>query len=207
MKTTFTILVFLFSIFTQVAHSQQRGSVTLSDLSSVVETNKIKITWTTLNEINPQHYDVEHSQDGFFWQKITQVIATGTPDGLPAIYNYEHETASKGINYYRITYFDQNNSSEVLSVFYVDNPSEIADLMPHPNPSKEFITLPITLPDNCEVNISVFDLNGRLIRSNSAYMQQGVSEKTLDVSDLPQGTHVIHVSCRFFKKSALFMKN
>ena len=83
---------------------------------------------------------------------------------------------------------------------------EVSDLTIFPNPASITTTIAFTLKERKETNISIYDLNGRLVRSErpTAY-GPGKQQLVLPVQDLPPGTYVVELRAGGVKRTGRFV--
>ncbi len=73
--------------------------------------------------------------------------------------------------------------------------NNIKDLVVFPNPATDFVALSGQLSESGQVNLSVFDLNGKKVKSfEPGQMPKGEFTKKLDVTDLAEGIYMIMIS-------------
>jgi len=73
----------------------------------------------------------------------------------------------------------------------VENPGRMMQIHGAPNPFNPVTSLNFTLPEASEVNLSVYDLNGRLVAQlASGYMEAGDHSVTFSGQDLPTGVYL-----------------
>lgn len=89
--------------------------------------------------------------------------------------------------------YSQLNTDLISSTEEVIDPSEIGFKI-FPNPATQEATLQIELLENTNVNISVIDISGRVVRSlNYANLPMGAHLKSLNTSNLNNGTYFVQV--------------
>jgi hypothetical protein len=78
------------------------------------------IEWKTATEYNSSHFDLEKSEDGINWKKITQIPSVGNSN---YVMSYVHSDfgVSKLINYYRLIQFDIDGELKLYSPIAIDN--------------------------------------------------------------------------------------
>jgi hypothetical protein len=87
-----------------------------------------------------------------------------------------------------------NNSNAILSVF--------------PNPMVSTGSVQINLNTSENLTLSIYNLQGKLIRQNSlGFQPQGNTLHNLDVRGLQQGTYILRVSGKTFSKSSKILVN
>ncbi|NLA25484.1 MAG: T9SS type A sorting domain-containing protein, partial [Bacteroidales bacterium] len=77
----------------------------------------------------------------------------------------------------------------------------------YPNPVRETTTLNFYLNENSDVNIQVFDIQGKLVRNmNFQNLDQGNNEKIMNFADLRGGMYMIKLSTKSETQTTRFIK-
>lgn len=84
--------------------------LTWKSFTAKLQQESVLLTWETANEINNDHFEVEHSTDGINFSKIGEVTAGNT------IYHFTHNDPAAGKNYYRIKQVDKDGKFSYSSV-------------------------------------------------------------------------------------------
>ncbi len=63
----------------------------------------------------------------------------------------------------------------------------------YPNPTSESTTLSYTLPQTAKVNIALYDMLGKQVRSFAATQNAGLHQHNIDVSDLHEGLYIVNL--------------
>lgn len=146
------------------------------------------LKWTTLTEINANHFDIERSNDGINYMVIGNVKAKGNSSQAND-YTYTDAKPMEGVNYYRLREVDNDGKysySEVKSLTFGsgDNMIKIA-----PNPATDKVN--ITVPGNNKtLTISIVNSQGRKVKSftmNGEFIQKSIS-------DLASGVYYIRIN-------------
>ncbi len=146
------------------------------------------LKWTTLTEINANHFDIERSTDGNNYTVIGTVKATGNSNQVNN-YTYTDAKPMEGVNYYRLREVDNDGKysySEVKSLTFGagDNMIKIS-----PNPATDKVN--ITVPGNNKtLTISIVNTQGRKVKTftmNSAFMQ-------VSIADLASGVYYVRIN-------------
>lgn len=74
--------------------------VTIGSFNASLQNNQAKINWTTYSEINMENYELEKSNDGINFQKLTTVTSNNVL--FVSRYNYTDDALFNGNNFYRI---------------------------------------------------------------------------------------------------------
>jgi hypothetical protein len=158
--------------------------------------NKINVTWTTASEHNTSHYVVEHSRDGNEWQALTIVAAAGNSTSL-LDYTYVHENPNSGINYYRLTQYDNDGLFEQFGHIKADceNASSTTILTTYPNPSDNSFYISLFTEDmEGEGVITLTDAKGTVVHTQDVTIQNGNTIFHMDNLNVAPGMYYIHVT-------------
>lgn len=137
--------------------------VTRIELFPVQCNNDICLEWTTLQERNTNHFEIERSSDASRFGYVGQVKATGNSSSVRR-YSFTDKNPFTGNNYYRLKQVDINGRttySETMFVKYTANRLIRQILIP------TRYELAIHLNNNGDpVVLKIFDVNGKMIFSN-----------------------------------------
>ncbi len=128
--------------------------------------NKVEIHWTTLSEINNDHFEIERSLDGLLWTVIGKEGGQGHSSHAV---NYVHEDTSPvhGLLYYRIRQIDFNGHSALSKVVPVRHSDKAAETF-HFSILQDAHALLLWSAQNAEtVTVEMFTADGRLLQKNS----------------------------------------
>jgi hypothetical protein len=88
---------------------------------------------------------------------------------------------------------EQENLSASLSPSAEYSKSIKFNVQLSPNPVEEICTLALSLPQETSIIIQLFDINGRLIKTESSKQLKGQSNYTLNFSELKSGLYLLKV--------------
>lgn len=111
------------------------------DIKAVLNNRNVDLHWTTVDEKNNSHFEIECSSDGNDWKNIATVKASNIANQLNS-YTYSYPVPGKGIYYYRVKQIDLNGEYSYSSLAYVRF-DEIIRLSVYPNPASEFVNVQI----------------------------------------------------------------
>jgi hypothetical protein len=88
---------------------------------------------------------------------------------------------------------EENNLSASISPSTEHSPALKFDVQLSPNPVEEICTLTLSLPQESNLIIQLFDMNGRLIKTESSKQLKGHSNYPLNFSELKSGLYLLKV--------------
>lgn len=157
--------------------------VSYSSLSAKPLANGVKIEWTTTNEENNSHFEVERTNDGDNWITIGTVEGNGTTYSQSK-YEYMDNSPAQGLNVYRLKQVDWNGDYEYSSNKTVIWGGESAKnaVQIFPNPSAN--TIQVTGVEKPKV--TVYNMAG-------VVMLETENTNQLDLQHLLRGVYYIQV--------------
>lgn len=160
--------------------------VVWGSFTATAKNNQVKLSWTTLDEVNTSRFVVEHSVDGRNYTSVGEVQAKGNYSGSSE-YSLVHATPDLGkINLYRIREVDIDGKftySTIRSVRFDKGKAMV--VLATPNPVRDI--LQVTAQER--VNILISDLNGRIVRK----LTLSAGYHPVDVQSLQKGVYQLAV--------------
>ncbi|MFK7807456.1 MAG: T9SS type A sorting domain-containing protein [Saprospiraceae bacterium] len=177
-----------------IAFSSGALPVELIDFIAKPIEESIRLNWSTASELNNDKFEIQESQDGRAFQKIGEIKGNGT-DSKRQDYSFKVENPKNGISYYRLKQIDYDGKfeySKTVSVRFATDQNDVEEF--YPNPSKSGIVhLNYTAQKNDEIQISVFDLSGKLALSQIKAVTRGSNNLSFDFSELNQGIYMVTI--------------
>jgi len=159
--------------------------VTFTSFKATNENNRIRLEWTTAQEQNSSHFEVEKSSDGVSFRSIGTKTAAGN-SATPRQYSFIDESPFAGSNYYRLRQVDLDGHfiySSVVVVVY--KPTTF--IRRFINPVQHSIS--ITFINSETGSWKLFDINGKLLKQKS-FSGAAISE---DATLLSAGMYLLQV--------------
>jgi trimeric autotransporter adhesin len=166
--------------------------ITLSKFTGIQSEDKIKLNWTTAQEINADHFDIERSVDGTHFDKAGMVYSKYQNSSVPTDYEFVDAAPVKGMNFYRLKQFDKDGKfrySDIVPVLF--NQSIVKDIRISPNPVSNNLNIRLTLSENANILCKIYDAEGRQVRSLTAPVITGNNIIATDVSGLANGNYMV----------------
>ena len=174
-----------FSPFT-IASDGAIFPITLLDFSGHTEKIGNLLAWTTSNELQSSHFDIERSFDGNEFSKIGERKAAGSSN-LPLNYNYLDAFPSPTRNYYRLKMFDIDGGYAYSNTIELSqNPTGMTI---YPNPA----TISVVVSANFAAGnvITLSSITGQIVYEN--VLDAPASHVSIPVEGLSKGVYFVRV--------------
>lgn len=171
--------------------------IELLSFTAEKQNDDVLLKWTTASEKNNNHFEIERSKDGYYFEYVTKVNAYG--NGYSSItQNYETIDTEpySGLSYYRLKQVDVDGTydySTIVSIEFNKNKT----LLLYPNPTNNSITLYGKNSEE-ELNINIINALGATVKSIK------VKNNTIDVSDLANGLYYLELQNSSQKETIKF---
>jgi len=166
--------------------------ITLTRFTGNQADDKIKLNWTTAQEINANYFDIEHSVDGNHFEKAGMVYSKYQNSSIPTDYDFLDAKPVKGINFYRLKQFDKDGKfkySDIIPVLF--NRSIVKDIRISPNPVADNLNIRLTVSENANILCKIYNADGRQVKSLTASVIVGNNIIATDVSSLANGNYIV----------------
>lgn len=159
--------------------------------------NSILLNWNTFTEENNSGFFIERSTDGLSFENIG-FVPSKSVDGNSTVnlnYTYTDPQPVKGNVYYRLKQVDRDGKksySKIVGVGYNMPFVMVTGLFPNPTSGK--LMLAVVSEKAASYTISIKDVSGRNVLSNSGTLLSGKNHLSLDVTAIPAGTYFMIVA-------------
>lgn len=171
----------------------------LIEFTVVKQGSRSRLNWSTANEYNNDHFEIERSADGKEFVHILTEKSQGNSD-IQQDYSVYDEKPLVGWNYYRLKQVDYDGISTyspIRKILFdgVDNEISI-----YPNPTKGNVTLSITSQQEDQYTLKIIDVSGRIIQQQSLSIYKGTNYFNIDLSSLVAGSYYLKLGNGFAAK-------
>jgi predicted outer membrane repeat protein len=167
--------------------------------ADVTDDRTVQLQWQTASETGNSGFRVQRSDGGSSWTTLGRVEGAGTTDE-PQSYRFADANTPYAADslQYRLAQVDVDgtvNFSDPVTVRF-GNPNGLELLGSFPNPARSQATVRFAVPEQTtgDVQLELYDLLGRQVKTIPAAEASGRVEQTLDVSNLPSGTYLLRLS-------------
>lgn len=156
--------------------------------------NNVAINWSTASETNNSHFEVLRSANAIDFEKIATIKGAGNST---VINNYLHTDyfLNAGTYYYKLKQVDFNGNfaySKTQSVTLGTGSGLNAAV--YPNPFNDNIAISINATEAFEGNISITDINGKLILTKQVIANIGSNQINIETTNLPGGYYTLTIT-------------
>jgi trimeric autotransporter adhesin len=151
--------------------------VTLLSFAAQLTGDKVKVSWTTSEELSHAHFELERSTDGRSFTSIASI----EPSTGSGIKNYAYTDAGASqLNtskiYYRLKMVSISGDAEYSHIVTVHlTPSSTPVTLVAPNPFQNKLEVGLQLPENSQVKIQLTDIYGKQVLQENAQAPKGSS--------------------------------
>jgi hypothetical protein len=166
--------------------------------------NETKLEWQTASEHNTSHFVVERSLDGMVWEKLGEVTAAGNSTSILNYSFIDTALVARALTYYRLVQIDIDGKSEtfgpVSSDCATNNEFEVVII---PNPNDGLFTLKIDSENSQEIDIRIYQMDGKEVALKSISNTEGTSIHYIDLGGFTSGIYALHI---YHNKGVLIKK-
>lgn len=175
--------------------------VQISSFTGSISGTEDILTWTTEQEENNSHFNLQFSTDGITFSTIAKLYskANGGNSSVPIDYIYYYNQPSSGHNYYRLEQVDIDGKATIETEIVDLNRSYNSMVSFYPNPASNVLNVSFNSEKAENIVIKITDLNGKIIKHISSLSMSGNNVITFDLNDISSGNYFIQV----YKNSTL----
>lgn len=166
--------------------------VNLTSFKGRLNNEKAELTWTTAEEHNNSHFEVERSASGQVYTKIGTVQGNG---GTNNVYQYTDNGPLSSVNYYRLKQVDIDGEATYTKSLVIRKDLGAITAKAVPSPFTSFINLSYKLLKEENLRIRLIDPVGRVVKTYSTRGGTGVNTINLNgLDNLPKGTYIVELA-------------
>jgi len=152
------------------------------------------LSWKlTCNSSPTANMILERSSDGRSYAAVYNITVTALQCQQP--FRYTDANPAAGINYYRLKVTDANGKitySSLVSLINGNNGFDVMNISPNPVTGGRF-NLKVSAAQPASIEIVITDMQGRILKKQSASLIAGFTEVPVNVSGLAGGTYQVSV--------------
>lgn len=157
--------------------------------ASKQDEESIALSWTTTDEINNNHFEIQRSNDGINFKSVA-IVLPGTDNSNIHLYKYNDRYTSKGVIYYRIRQVDHDGKEKYSMVKMVGGFNNSNDAKIYVAGNKT-VTVELSKSEG-NVMVRVVSLSGVVI-SQKSNIPAG-QKVSINAYNASAGAYVVQVS-------------
>lgn len=161
-----------------------------------VANKKVKVEWTTVEEIGNAFFAVERSVDGLNFERIAILDGAGNSQAVRE-YQYIDNAPLNGQAYYRLRQTDFNGESTTTEAVrvYLNKETETTILSLYPNPAQagDDLNVSYSIERDQMMLFSLVSANGHMLHSEERLVVASEDVITLSTKGLKRGLHILRV--------------
>ena len=165
--------------------------IELNSFAAVIQNENVTLNWTTATEKDNSGFDVERKSEGN-WNKIGFVNGKGNSE-VPTYYTFTDKNVNSGSYSYRLKQIDYNgnfNYYELEGNVNIGIPDVFSLSQNYPNPFNPFTSITISLPNDGNVMLKIYDLSGReIVTVINEFKTAGYYTINFNASNLASGVY------------------
>jgi hypothetical protein len=147
------------------------------------------LQWTVADNEEVGSFEVEYSTDGQIFRRIGIVQKGNNP-----AYRFTHPNLVPGNNYYRLLLKGSDGTREYSKVVVIPYGNAITYILGiQPTLVKESTQLRVVSARQQSVEMKIYDMRGRLIRTERAQMQTGSNTVPLYMKGLAPAMYIVYI--------------
>ncbi len=172
-------------------------AITLLEFTATLQNNKYGVLqWTTLNELDNDHYEVERSDNGIQFAYLGTVAGNGS---TVVMHNYHYTddiNSSSQVVYYRLKIVDlsgRNSYSKIVALRLKENKNN--HFFVYPNPFEDNLKVSVTVAKDVNALFRIFSFDGKEILNRMILLEKGDNIVVLnDLNGFIAGSYLLEVN-------------
>jgi len=139
--------------------------VSLTQFTGVAIRQDVKLEWSTASESNNKGFEVERSTDATKWLNVGFVAGNGT-SMVKRNYGLTDKNLPTGKYFYRLKQIDLDGRFNFSNILPIDVNGKLSYELNQsfPNPTHGASTITYSIPVKSQVTLTVYDMQGRVVR-------------------------------------------
>jgi hypothetical protein len=146
------------------------------------------ISWATAQEFNSSSFEIERSTNGSNWVNVGSIGAAGNSASEKA---YQQVDLNGGNAFYRIKQVDKDGSFVYTAIERANCAVKTITTLIYPVPATDVLNIVIKSDRAIRTQLQVFDIHGKLVKTQDANVQNGNNNFRINLSGLAAGDYII----------------
>lgn len=151
--------------------------------------NKVQLNWSTLDEINNDHFEIQRSLDGINFHTIQVISANNHTGGINQYSQFDHSPLV-GQSYYRIMQVDLNGTGSYTNIESIHLNNTVIKVYPNPTDGNQLFLS--TSNSESIIQVTITDILGKELFKIDKNINQ-INDLSSYTKDLSNGLYFINV--------------
>jgi hypothetical protein len=152
------------------------------------------INWATASEKNNDYFELQKSNDGYYWYNIAVIDGAGNSNSL-VNYSYSDKLYDSNITYYRLKQVDFDSKFEYSNIIFSDcSVNNNTDAILYPNPCNGLLNVSVKNWYAQSIKIEILDMPGQIVWTTDLNSHDGFGILELNTNMLKPGMYFIRLS-------------
>lgn len=157
--------------------------------------SNVTLAWTTADEKDNSHFEIEKSTDGSNWKTAAVVMGNGTTSKT-SNYSYTDKNENSAVVYYRIRQIDLNGSAAYTTVKMIRNNENTAAKIY--KSAANTVTIELNSTNLSNLKVAVLNLNGQVMSQQT--FAQATAKITMQVNTTSAGVYLVQLTDKSGRK-------
>jgi hypothetical protein len=168
--------------------------IKLTDIVVTENNGKNILQWKTATETNSDYFNIERSSNGQSFEVIGRVAASGS-SASDINYTFTDASPLAGINYYRLSMVDKDNSSEYSKIVSTSAKKyqSLSIATAQLSVGKKNIVATVASTKNQKATLILFDATGRALITEAIILQKGLTTLNKNTGTIPGGIFYLKI--------------
>lgn len=169
--------------------------------------NSVRLNWSTAQETNTSHFEIQRSTDGRNFQTVGKVTAAKN-SAVKKDYTYDdlNALANGGKVFYQLKTVDADGKFTHSKILPFTKGSE-SKLLTYPNPVRDELTVTASTGNRKQLSLLVFDASGKQVYSQKLASLQGSNVYPVPVGSFAKGTYYVKLITDGGVETSRFVKD
>ena len=182
--------------------------VTLLNFTATLQSQDVKLDWSTSTEINSSKFIIQRSIDGTHFTDIGSVDAAGNSSVKKQYSYYDNEYINAGANilYYRLQLVDIDGRFKYSGVLSVKLNGPVTNLEVYPNPVHDQLSVLFSSANENKIALRINDVNGHQMYYQTFISGNASNLQNINVSRFATGIYFVQMITDKEIKTVKFIK-
>jgi hypothetical protein len=167
--------------------------VTLVDFNAKNNDSKVMVKWSTNNELNSSHYEIERSFNGRNFESAGRVISNNS--ALQNTYSFTDNVLKSGVVYYRLAMVDKDGSINYSRIVSVNIRSDKSFAVENVAIASGGVRMNVASGTQQTFSYAVVDVSGRVLVTKQLQLQPGSNNIVADIHSVSTGVYYVKMQC------------